>query len=156
MWEWWKVPSSTRIPLIHSLLNQSRGTPPTITTDPYQPHCQARQTPHGSPKSRNPLPHVCIDNYKDFHINTFQITLIHFRPTDFTFWPVIIYCVDASSMMPGLLSCGPVAPAAYDLLLCHGHLHRVHKRVFWSGKLYRKCNENYKSHWQIICLEKCD
>ena len=33
--------------------------------------------------------------------------------------------------------------------------HRVHKRVFWSRKLYRKCNENYKSHWQILYIEKC-
>ena len=113
---------STRIPLIHSLLSQSRGTLPTITTYPYLPHCQAQQTPHGSPKPRNPLPYVCIDDYENFHINTFQITLVHFRPVDFTFWLVTFYCVDTASMMTGLSSHSPVAPATYDLLLCHGHL----------------------------------
>ena len=115
-------PSSTQIPLIHSLPSQLRGAPPTITTHPSLPHCQARQTPHRSLKPQNPLPCVCIDNYENFHIDTLQITLVCFWPADFTFWPVNFYCVDTSSMMSSLSSRNPVAPAAYDLLLCHAHL----------------------------------
>ena len=31
-----------------------------------------------------------------------------------------------------------------------GSHHRVHRRVFWNRKLYRKCYENYKFHYQIL------
>ena len=47
----------------------------------------------------------------------------------------------------------PLVSLAIDMMPT-GFLHRVHKRVFWGRKLYRKCNENYKSHWQILYLGK--
>ena len=36
------------------------------------------------------------------------------------------------------------------------HRHRVHRRVFWCRKLYRKCHENYKFHQHILSPEKCN
>ena len=56
--------------------------------DPYLPHCQVRRVPHGSPKSRCPLPCVSIVADSEFHIDTCQITLGCFRPAEFTFEPM--------------------------------------------------------------------
>jgi len=76
-------PSSPRFPLNHPLCSQSDETPPSITTHPYRPTAESNVVPHQVRTLSRLVTRSLLSLSDHFHIDTFMITLIHFRPPAF-------------------------------------------------------------------------
>jgi len=76
-------PSSPRIPLNHSLYSQSDETPPSITAHPYRPTAKSDVVPHQVRTPSHLVTRSLLLLSDHFPIDTFMITLVHFRPPAF-------------------------------------------------------------------------
>ena len=135
-----------------SLTNQKEHCPSSLPTpiaplsSPLQPHVKSEQ-------SLVPWPQFyCHDFLKFSHWHFYNYTQ-SFSASGLSIELFCSYLLTYLLWLTGLSFHGPTDLAAYYQFMVW---HRVHKRIFWGINLYRRCNENYKSHWKIQYLEKCD
>ena len=86
-------PSSPRIPLIHSLPNQSSQTPPIITAHPCRPTTKSMMVPPQVRTLSGPMVTSLLSLRNKSQVDVLKIMLVDFRPPAFqltsfvlTFW----------------------------------------------------------------------